>query len=174
MPYCQLFYHCVWATKNRQPLITPAVEPLLYGYIRSKAIGLGGTVFALNGVEDHTHLVTTIPPSIAVASFIGQVKGVSSAHLNKGRGLGDNRFEWQDEYGVFSFDGKRLPNVIAYVENQKQHHTQHSTIPLLERMDGEAIYVTRETPALYVVESALWREEMLALSRLDCPTAVPQ
>lgn len=26
MPYWQLFYHLVWSTKNREPLITPIVE----------------------------------------------------------------------------------------------------------------------------------------------------
>jgi hypothetical protein len=28
-------------------------------------------------------------------------------------------FFWQREYGAFSFDGKRLPNYIAYVRQQK-------------------------------------------------------
>lgn len=167
MPYCQLFYHCVWATKNRQPFITPSVESVLYGFIRSKAIGLGGTVFALNGDVDHTHLVTSIPPSIAVANFIGQAKGVSSAKLNQGRRLEDIRFEWQDEYAVFSFDGKRLPNYIAYVENQKRHHANKTTIPILERTNGDMNYLVREDTPLYLVESQIWRDELLALNELD-------
>ena len=28
--YTELFYHFVWATKRRQPFITPEVEPPLY------------------------------------------------------------------------------------------------------------------------------------------------
>ena len=67
MPYWQTFYHIVWATKNREPLITPDVEAMIYGLIRSKAIGLGGTVFALNGMSEHVHLVASIPPAIAVS-----------------------------------------------------------------------------------------------------------
>ena len=27
--------------------------------------------------------------------------------------------QWQDKYGAFSFDAKRLPNYIAYAERQK-------------------------------------------------------
>ena len=57
MPYWQLFYHIVWSTKNREPLLTPEIEPIIYGYLRAKAIGLGAVVFALNGVLDHVHLV---------------------------------------------------------------------------------------------------------------------
>ena len=104
MPYCQLFYHLVWSTKNREPRITPEVESVIYNLLRTKAIGLGGTVFAQNGSVEHVHLVTTIPPRIAVATFVGQVKGVASAKLNKSR-PDDPPFYWQEEYGAFTFDG---------------------------------------------------------------------
>ena len=85
------------------------MEPVIHGFLRSKAIGLGATVFALNGVEDHVHLVAAIPPQIAVAKFIGQVKAIASTRFNTA-GLSDRHFFWQAEYGAFSFDGKRLPN----------------------------------------------------------------
>ena len=41
MPYWQLFYHLVWSTKHREPLLTPDVEPIVYGYLRSKAVRIG-------------------------------------------------------------------------------------------------------------------------------------
>ncbi len=123
MPYWQLFYHIVWTTKNRTPLLTPDVEPVIYGFLRAKAIGLGATLFALNGVADHVHMVAAIPPSIALSKFVGQVKGVASARFNQS-GQSVTPFFWQEEYGIFSFDGKRLPNYIAYVECQKEHHAR--------------------------------------------------
>jgi putative transposase len=64
MPYCQLFYHLAWSTKQREPRITPEVEPVIYNLLRTKAIGLGGTVFALNGSVEHIHLVAAIPPEL--------------------------------------------------------------------------------------------------------------
>lgn len=54
MPYCQLYYHFVWTTKLRRPLLTPKIEPIIYNYLRTKAIELGGLVFALNGKEPMT------------------------------------------------------------------------------------------------------------------------
>ena len=78
MPYWQLFYHIVWSTKDRLPLLTPEIELVIYGFLRSKAIGLGATLFALNGVADHVHMVAAVPPKIAVAKFIGQVNAVAS------------------------------------------------------------------------------------------------
>lgn len=62
MPYWQLFYHIVWSTKDRLPLLTPEAEPIIYGFLRGKAIGLGATLFALNGIADHVHMVAAIPP----------------------------------------------------------------------------------------------------------------
>jgi REP element-mobilizing transposase RayT len=153
MPFWQLFYHVVWGTKHRLPLITPEIEAATYGHIRSKALGLEGTVFAVNGLPDHVHLVVSIPPRIAVATFVGQVKGVTSAKINQ-----DVKPEpplyWQEEYGVFSFDHKRLPNFVAYVERQKQHHASGQLYGVLERTDDSGVHLLREPPASYGVNDS--------------------
>jgi len=162
MPYSQLFYHIVWTTKNREPLLTSKVEPVIYGFLRSKAIGLEATLFALGGATDHVHMVTSIPPKIAVATFIGQVKGVASTKFNKS-GLSETPFFWQEEYGVFSFDGKRLPNYIAYVENQKKHHAENNLLRILERSDNGMVQMVREPQAQYLIKPKDWWGEMQAL-----------
>jgi putative transposase len=164
MPYWQLFYHLVWSTKNREPLLSPQVEEQIYGYLTSKAVGLKGVVYTLGGTQDHVHMVVAIPPSVAVSTFIGQIKGVASARFNQS-GISRTRFAWQDEYGVFSFDARRLPNVINYVERQKEHHTNGTIIPILERMTSESVgpRLIREDNSLYTVDSNAWRNDMLAL-----------
>jgi REP element-mobilizing transposase RayT len=167
MPYWQLFYHIVWSTRNRLPLLTPEVETTIYKLLRTKAIGLGATVFALNGVLEHVHLVAAVPPKIAIAKFIGQIKAAASTKFNKSS-LSDGSFFWQEEYGVFSFGGKRLPNYIAYVECQKEHHAQGTTIPILERMDDMVVRLTHEFAMPYIVEEEGWRHELTMLaSQLD-------
>ena len=158
MPYWQLFYHLVWSTKNREPLLTPQVEPIVYGFLRSKAIGLGATLFALNGTVEHVHMVAAIPPAIAVAKFVGQIKGVSAAKFNKG-GFSAILY-WQEEYGAFSFDGKRLPNFVAYVERQKEHHAQNKTIPVLERTADGGVKLAREGAPSYEVGGQAWWDEL--------------
>ena len=162
MPYWQLFYHIVWSTKERLPLLTPDVETDILNLLRSKAIGLGATVFGLNGVLDHVHMVVAIPPKIAVAKFIGQIKAVASTKFNKS-GVSEIAFFWQEEYGVFSFDGKRLPNYIVYVKRQKEHHAQGTIIPILERTDDMAVHFAHEAAASYLVEEEAWRNELEAL-----------
>jgi putative transposase len=164
MPYWQLFYHLVWSTKNRQPLLTPQVEKHIHGYLTSKAVGLKGVVYVIGGTVDHVHIVVAIPPAISVAKFVGQVKGVASTRFNKS-GLSDVRFEWQAEYGAFSFDAKRLPNYAAYVRRQKEHHAEGTIIPVLERMTAKNVgpRLVREDALPYAVETDGWRAELASL-----------
>ena len=162
MPYCQLYYHLVWGTKKRAPLLIPEVEALIYGFIRSKAMGLGAAVHALNGIEDHVHLIAEIPPAIAVSTFIGQVKGVASARLSKLR-RDEAPFAWQAEYGAFSFGRKQLPDHVAYVLRQKEHHRSKHLIPALEQLGQEKRTAVAEQAPLYAVADDDWWHEMLQL-----------
>ena len=164
MAYWQLYYHIVWTTKYREPTITPKHEEALFNFIRSKAYGLGGTVHALNGTEDHVHLVASIPPKIAIARFVGQVKGVSSARYNEEvREDFEPRFYWQESYGIFSFDKKRLPYIVEYVRRQKKHHRENRTIPILERdmEDDKTESKISEGSVAYLTNYIEWFSSMI-------------
>jgi putative transposase len=130
MFYWRLFYHAVWSTKDRQPLIDPAWEKDLYGYLWGKATALECIPHAINGMPDHMHMVLSIPPRMAVAAIIGQLKGASSHHINE-LYLGGT-FEWQAEYSVFSISESVLEKVVGYVTMQKQHHADRTLIDTLE------------------------------------------
>ena len=163
MPYCQLYYHLVWTTRRRESLLTTAAEPVIFDHIRWKAVELGGAVFALNGTADHVHLVAAIHPRVPVASFVSQVKAAATKF---NRRAPEEPLHWDEEYGAMTFDGKRLPYVIAYVERQKEHHTAGTIIPVLERTEERAsgAGVMRESVAEYDVSGeALWWEEMMQM-----------
>ena len=133
MPYWRLFYHFVWGTKNREPLIEHEWEESLHNAIAAKATELGGLVHAVGGIDDHAHLVVSVPPKIALSTFIGQVKGNSSHFVNHVLDI-DFHFAWQAEYGVVSFGGKMLDLVVRYTKNQRKHHMDGTTIAMLERV----------------------------------------
>lgn len=124
MPYWRLFYHIVWATKDRLPLIELAWETDLYGYIWGKATALECIPHAIGGMSEHIHVAISIPPKLSVATLIGQLKGASSRHVNQNHAAGS--FGWQAEYGVLSFAEKALPSIVDYVNNQKTHHTENT------------------------------------------------
>jgi putative transposase len=96
MPYWRTFYHKVWTTKHRAPLITPDLETVIFPSIAHRTRELGAVVYALNGVADHVHLVTAIPPRLAVAPFIGELKGRSSFIVGTKLNV---VFAWQAGYG---------------------------------------------------------------------------
>ena len=135
MAFWRTYYHLIWATESRQPLITPDRESELYGYIIGKADAIGCIVHAIGGIEDHIHLVASIPPKIAIADFVKQIKGSSAYHLNHTPSASSLAFSWQHGYGVLTLGSKQLDDAKAYVINQKAHHLGKTAIPALERCE---------------------------------------
>lgn len=134
MPYWRTYYHLVWATKGRAPLIRPELEPILFQYLVNKAREFGVRVYAIDGWSDHLHMVVSIPPKESVASVVKRLKGSSSHYLNES-GSSPEPFAWQRGYGVFTLGESQRGHAEAYVRNQKDHHRQQKTNRWLERMD---------------------------------------
>ena len=131
MPYWRLFYHFVWGTKRGEPFIESGWEESLHNVNAAKAAELEAMVYAEGGTDNHIHLVASVPPKVALSSFIGQVKGSSSHWVNHDLNP-CYQFAWQSEYGVVSFGGKQLDTVVRYAKNQRAHHAEGKAIPMLE------------------------------------------
>ena len=74
MPCWRLFYHLVWATKAREPLIDATTAPLIEKSLRHTCDELNIPLYALSLMPDHVHLALSIPPRLAIADFIGRLK----------------------------------------------------------------------------------------------------
>jgi putative transposase len=98
MSYTRLRYHIVTATKHRDVVITPEVEAIIYPALQQKAVELGGKLLSIGGVEDHIHLVASIPPTLAVAMVVQRLKAASSRAVNAAEVL-EGLFAWQGSYG---------------------------------------------------------------------------
>ncbi len=120
--YSEVYYHVVWSTKGSTAAITEMIERDLYPFIRYKCRELDAQVYALNGVEDHTHLAVTIPLKISVSEFIQKIKGSSSFFINHNEPPPDPAFYWQEGFGVLTFAKKDLPRIVAYIDGQKHRH----------------------------------------------------
>jgi putative transposase len=130
----RLYYHLIWATKERQPFITAEIESELYGYIAGKVEMMDGITYAIGGIEDHIHLIVTIAPKISIGEFVRNIKGSSTHYVNFELGkLLATQFSWQRGYGVFSLGGKQLTEAVEYVKNQKLHHQRGSLKAMLEQ-----------------------------------------
>ena len=128
--YVELYYHLVWATKNREALITGPLELTLYRHLRDTCAAMDVFVYAMNGTADHVHVVCSIPPSMSVSAVVKQLKGSSARLFNSE----NNWFEWQPGYAALSFARRDLPKVQGYVDRQKEHHADGTLHARLEAM----------------------------------------
>ena len=134
MAFWNLYYHVVWGTKNRLPLITEQIEKQLYKYITMKADELKSITYAIGGIHDHIHIIASIPPTLSISEYVGKIKG-SSSHFVNHRFNNVQFFGWQEKYGVFSFGFKQLDNAVDYVVKQKEHHYFGTIVSMLEKYD---------------------------------------
>ena len=133
--YSEINLHLTWHTKTSLPLLTPEVEPLTHRHIRQKIINTEGVfVHEIGGTQTHVHVCITIPPTLLISDFIGQLKGLSSHEVNKQLGRRDKSLQWQAGYGVVSFGTRDLDWVKDYIRDQRQRHAEHRTVERLERI----------------------------------------
>ena len=138
--YTKLYYHIVFSTKHRRPLITPGVEDDLYRYIQGILRGIGGTPIEANGAPDHIHILTLLPPKIALSDALRDIKAGSSKWLHESRDEFGG-FRWQDGFAAFTVSRSQVDPVREYIRNQKSHHAEWSyqseLLELFKRHDVE-------------------------------------
>jgi REP element-mobilizing transposase RayT len=123
--YTNLIYHIIFSTKNRQPLINDIYQPRLYDYIGGTIRGLNGISLALNGTEDHVHLLTKLLPNKALSDVLRELKANASGWMhNVFPELKD--FSWQRGYGAFTLSQSKVEDVRHYIAGQKEHHQRVS------------------------------------------------
>ncbi len=146
MVFWRAYYHLIWATKDRHPLITTDLESELYRYIIGKAQSLDCVVHAIGGVADHVHLVASVPPKLAMADFVQKIKGSSAHFANHDLAFAGEAFGWQRGYGLLTLGSKQLDVAVAYVQRQKAHHEQDTAIAALEQTVDEDEHVATQDP----------------------------
>lgn len=134
MPYWRLYYHIVWATDAREPLVEPRMEPGIFKIIGAKCKDQGGQIYAINGMPDHIHVIASAPPSLALSDFVKGLKGSSSRYVHTEF---QQSFAWQTGYGIFSISQRSMVQAIQYVRRQKEHHRSGTLIPVLERFTSD-------------------------------------
>jgi REP element-mobilizing transposase RayT len=132
-PYTQLYLHLVWATWDRLPLISEDIKPRIYAAIAEKCRELKCVPLAIGGISDHVHLLVRFYTTIAVADLVKEVKG-SSSHLVTHEITPDVFFKWQGAYGAFTIRKSEVSKVMAYIQNQEQHHAKNQLQPEFEQV----------------------------------------
>lgn len=119
------YMHLVFSTKHREPLIYPPVEAELHSYLSVICSNLECKPIKVGGYTDHVHILCMLSKKIALMKLLEEVKSHSSKWI-KTKGTGYENFYWQDGYGAFSVSPSKVDNVIAYIANQHQHHSNNT------------------------------------------------
>jgi len=117
--------HCVWSTKNREPLLTSDLRDRLWPYLGGIARENQMKAVAIGGAVDHVHILLSLPAKLSVAKAIQLLKGNSSKWIHET--FPKLRFfAWQEGYGAFSIGISGVDATVSYIKNQAEHHRKHS------------------------------------------------
>ena len=119
--YTQIHIQTIFAVKKRTGLIKRQWKDELYKYITGIIQKQDHKLLAINGMPDHLHTFFGMRPRQSISDLLQDIKADSSSWINKKRFTGE-KFEWQDGYGAFSYSKSQVARVIAYVQNQEEHH----------------------------------------------------
>ena len=120
--YATILVHCVFSTKNRKPLISERLQAKLWPYIGGIARANRFKALAVGGIEDHAHVLLSLPASMSVSKAVQLIKGGSSKWINDQSF--QRNFAWQDSYGAFTIGISQVKTTIRYIKTQKQHHAR--------------------------------------------------
>jgi putative transposase len=121
MSYVSSYHHCVFSTKERRPMITPALRERLWPFMGGIARQNNMTAVEIGGVEDHVHMLLALPSTVSIARALQLIKGGSSKWVHDT--FPEHRlFGWQTKYGAFSVSVSQLDKIISYIKGQEGHH----------------------------------------------------
>ena len=121
MSYVSSYYHFVFSTKERRRLITPQLRERLWPFLGGIARQNKMKAIEVGGIEDHVHILLSLPPTTAISKAAQLIKGGSSKWIHET--FPEHRlFSWQEKYGAFGVSVSLLDNVVAYIRKQPEHH----------------------------------------------------
>jgi REP element-mobilizing transposase RayT len=121
MSYVSSYFHCVFSTKERRPSIKPELRDRLWPFLGGIARQNKMKAIEIGGVEDHVHILLSLPSTMAISKALQLIKGGSSKWIHET--FPEQRlFAWQEEYGAFSVSVSQLDRTIEYIKGQREHH----------------------------------------------------
>jgi len=127
--------HIVFSTKGRERTIRGEKTDKLPGYLFGIAKNLKCKALAINGTDDHIHLLIDLPADATLAQLVNALKVNSSRWMKESI----SGFAWQRGYSAFSVSKSNVEAVKRYIANQKEHHKKMDyrteLIKLLKRHD---------------------------------------
>ena len=120
-----LMVHIIFSTKNREPFVTPSIEPELFAYMGGILKNQNSRLLDAGGTADHVHLLISQSKNVSLSSLMKDLKKDSSLWIKR-KGREFHNFHWQDGYGAFSIGHSQIPELKKYIRQQKEHHRKRT------------------------------------------------
>lgn len=135
--YTQVYYHIVFSTKNRAPVLDEARREELFRYIWGIIKNMNSHLYRMNGLEDHLHILTSLHPTACLADLVKDIKTGSSRWIRE-HGVFPQFSHWQEGYGAFTHSLGDKDRLIEYIKRQQEHHRRESFDDEYRRLLEEA------------------------------------
>jgi putative transposase len=118
-----LHYHLVFVTKYRRKAISQPILERLKDIFTDLVKKYDGNLLEFNGESDHVHLLLSLNPKVCLASFVGNLKTVSSRRIRKEFARELYRIYWKPvfwsrSYCILTCGGAPLSIIKQYIEQQ--------------------------------------------------------
>lgn len=116
-----LYVHIIWSTQDRQKILSKPVRVVLYAHLKKMAEEKGIHLHAINGVEDHMHLLLQLHPAQNLSQVMRLLRSETTDWLN-GTQLLKVEFAWSDEIIAYSVSPGSLLQVTSFIDRQEEYH----------------------------------------------------
>ncbi len=119
-----LSYHLVLVTKWRRRVIDAKILERIREIAAMRCDEQGGRLVECDGEPDHVHMLIELPPAVALATFVNNLKTTTSRLVRRDfKSKIDRVFKkpvfWSRSYCIVSTGGAPLEIVKAYIQSQK-------------------------------------------------------
>lgn len=119
--YSQLYIQIVFAVKGRDYFINESFREELQKYMSGIIANKKQKLYAIYCMPDHTHILVSMKPDIAVSDLVRDIKANSSSFVKEKKFV-NSIFSWQEGFGAFSYSKSQAKNVVDYILTQPEHH----------------------------------------------------
>lgn len=114
--------HAVFSTRERTPFFaSPEARTGMHALLASVSNRLDCPVLAVDGTDDHVHILFSLSRKMAPMDWVKELKRVSALEWKTNPNHPQD-FAWQNGYGMFSVSASQLDAVQRYIADQEEHH----------------------------------------------------
>jgi REP-associated tyrosine transposase len=126
----RLYYHLVWTTRDRAPIINAGIAAFLCRFLRAMGHAERAVVLEIGIVRTHVHLLIAAHPLTNIPRLLQRMKGGSAAiAMREGHAPRSRPLRWAAGYNIETVPATAVPRARHYLRRQPQRH-------ITEAIDG--------------------------------------